>query len=237
MRTTLWMVFLLAWVKVHAGNVGKRDSTVQWLPGGIGIHAGITGVGGHLAWKLPAKARLVLRVGGTYLAYKKSMQLDLGDSSIVELRPDFVIGLVQTSIKWHPFRRGAFFVTGGAGYTWRPDIRLQLTAKTLLDLGGIRMKAEEFGTIQLGVKWSPIVGYAGFGFGRSIPRRRFGFGVEMGCYYLGSPKVEMEFEGFLETTTLAEQTPLIEKNMRGYRFLPNLQLVFTYSLFKKPMRP
>jgi len=45
----------------------------------------------------------------------------------------------------------------------------------------------------------------------------------------------MEFEGFLETTTLAEQTPLIERNMRGYRFLPNLQLVFTYSLFKKPI--
>ncbi len=235
MKTLIRIVcFILCGEAFAAG--GTEDSTLRWEPSGLGIHAGITGVGVQLAWKLRSQSRLVLRVGGSYLAYKKKIQIDLGDSSIIEFRPDFVIGIVHSSIKWHPFPRSAFFVTGGIGYTWRPDIRLQMSALSSIELGGIQMKPGEFGTIGLDIRWSPIVGYAGFGVGRSIPKRRWGVGFEVGCYYLGPPKINMDFEGFLETTTLDEQVPLIQRNMRGYRYLPNLQLVITYALVKKSWR-
>ncbi len=226
------LLFLL----VGKAYAGARDSTIRWQPSGVGLHAGITGVGAQLAWKLSSRPRLVLRVGVTYVGYKQKLELDIGQGSKIDFYPDVVIGIAQTSVKWHPFRRGSFFLTAGAGYTWRPDLRLKVTAQNKLDLGGISIKAEEFGTVGLGIKWSSVVGYAGLGMGRSIPKRRFGVGFELGCYYLGPPKVLLDLDGFLETTTLEEQIPLIEKNMRGYRFLPNLQVVFTYALVKKAWR-
>lgn len=232
MKIKLLLLFLLAG-NAHAG---EQDSTLRWKPSGVGIHAGITGVGAQLAWKLSSRPRLVLRVGVTYVGYKKKLELDIGQGSKIDFYPDVVIGIAQASIKWHPFRRGSFFLTAGAGYTWRPDLRLKIKAQNKLNLGGIEMKAEEFGTLGLGIKWSRIVGYAGFGMGRSIPKRRFGVGFELGCYYLGKPKVLLDLDGFLETTTLEEQIPLIERNMRGYRFLPNLQVMFTYALVKKAWR-
>lgn len=233
MKQVFSLIIFLISCEVSAGN---KDSTIRWQPSGLGIHAGITGVGGHLAWKLSGKPRLVLRLGGTYVGYNQSNVLDIGGGSKIDFYPNIVIGMVQSSVKWHPFRRGSFFLTGGLAYTWRPDLRLKIKAQNKLDLGGISMKAEEFGTVGLGLKWSNIVGYTGLGMGRSIPKRRFGVGFELGCFYLGKPQVLLDLDGFLETTTLEEQVPLIEKNMRGYRYLPNLQIVFTYALVKKAWR-
>ncbi|WP_037300851.1 hypothetical protein [Runella limosa] len=230
------IVLVLGWLVASHAYATSRDSSVRWQPGGIGIQVGLTGVGVQLAWKLKTKPRLVLRVGASYVGYKKATVIDIGEGSKIDLFPNIVIGLVQSSVKWHPFKKGAFFLTGGVGYTWRPDLRLTVQAQNDLNLGGISMKADEFGTVGLGLKWSPIVGYAGLGMGRSIPRRRWGVGFELGCYYLGPPKVQMDLNGFLETTTLEAQIPLIERNMSGYRYLPSFQLTVSYALVKKAWR-
>lgn len=226
----------LWWILAYSAEATPKDSSLRWQPSGVGIQVGVTGVGAQLAWKLRTKPRLVLRAGASYLAYKQAAVIDIGEGSKIDFYPNIVIGLVQSSLKWHPFKRGSFFLTGGLGYTWRPDLRLTVKAQNDLNLGGISMKADEFGTVGLGIRWSPVVGYAGFGMGRSIPRRRWGVGFEIGCYYLGSPKVELDLDGFLETTTLEEQIPLIERNMRGYRYLPNFQFTVSYALVKKAWR-
>lgn len=230
----LLLCLLMGYSSVFSSEPTRTPS--KWWPQGVSVHAGVTGVGVQGAWRLPKHPQWVVRVGGSYISYKKQHQIDLGDSSIVEFRPDFVIGLVQSSVKWQPFRRSSFFLTAGAGYTWRPDVQLQLQALSPIELGGIQMKPEEFGTIDLRVRWSSVVGYAGMGMGRSVPKRRWGFGFELGCYYLGKPKLSADYEGFLETTTLDEQLPMIERNMRGYRFLPNLQFVISYSLVRKTQK-
>ena len=235
MKYLLSFLLLLVGYQTLASSDDEKAPS-RWWPQGVSLHAGVTGVGVQGAWRLPKRPQWIVRVGGSYLGYKKKHQFDLGDSSIVEFRPDFVIGLVQSSVKWQPFRRSSFFLTAGAGYTWRPDVRLQLQALSPIELGGIQMKPEEFGTIDLRVRWSSVVGYAGLGMGRSIPKRRWGFGFELGCYYLGKPKLSADYEGFLETTTLDEQLPMIERNMRGYRFLPNLQFVISYSLVRKTQK-
>ena len=99
------LLFLL----VGKAYAGEQDSTIRWQPSGVGLHAGITGVGAQLAWKLSSRPRLVLRVGVTYVGYKQKLELDIGQGSKIDFYPDVVIGIAQTSVKWHPFRRGSFF--------------------------------------------------------------------------------------------------------------------------------
>ena len=111
MKKAVWLICFVALGRAFA-TASPGDSAVRWWPSAVGIQAGTTGVGVQWAWKLRSQPRLVLRVGATYVAYKKKIQIDLGDSSLVEFRPDFVIGVVHSSVKWHPIPRSAFFFDG-----------------------------------------------------------------------------------------------------------------------------
>ncbi len=174
--------------------------------------------------------RLSGRIGGRYVAYRNPIRIETAPESYLTVAPDFVIGLAQADLRWHPFRRSSLFVTAGVGYTWHPSIGFVITANDKLNLGGLELTPEDVGTISLGVRWHPVVGYAGWGFGRAIPRRRIGVGFEMGVYYLGRPTVQLDYEGFLETTNLSEQVPVVERNLSNYRYLPSVSLTVSYRL-------
>lgn len=224
----LW-AWLLAAIPARAVSPFP-DSTHRPSPYVLTLAVGSTGAGLQVSRALPTKARLVARAGASYFAVRKPFALTVGDSSKIDVDPDFVIGVVNASLKWHPFRRGSFFLTAGGGYTWHPTVGGVLTARNKLNFGGILMSPDNFGTIQAALRWHRLLGYAGMGFGRSLPRRRVGVGVELGVYYLGAPRLELQYEGFLETTTLQEQVPTIERNLSGYRWLPNLQFNLSYAL-------
>jgi hypothetical protein len=179
---------------------------------------------------LSSSRRLMWRLGGQYIAYRKPIRLKTAPSSYLTIDPDFVISTAQAGLKWNPFRRGSFFLAAGVGYTWHPALNAVLTANDKLNLGGLELTPEDVGTIKLGVRWHPVVGYAGWGFGRTIPRRRVGVGFEMGVYYLGKPTVQLDYEGFLETTNINEQVPVVERNLSNYRYLPSLSVTLTYAL-------
>ncbi|MCX6218952.1 hypothetical protein [Spirosoma sp.] len=176
--------------------------------------------------------RLTLRVGGHYFSYQQQVGVKVATDSYIQIKPDFAIAVAQANLTWHPFRRSSFFLTGGVGYTWHPDLRLTLTTQDKLNLDGLELLPEDVGTVNLGFRWHPIVGYLGWGFGRSIPRSRLGVGFEMGVFYLGKPSVQLEYEGFLETTTIDEQVPIAERNLSNYRYLPSLNLTVSYRLNK-----
>lgn len=196
----------------------------------ISLAVGTLGPGLFYTRTISRLHRLSGRIGGQYIAYRKPIRIKTAPDSYLSVDPDLVIGTAQAGLKWHPFRRGSFFVAAGVGYTWHPTVGFVITANDKLNLGGLELTPEDVGTINLGVRWHPVVGYAGWGFGRIIPRRRIGVGFEMGVYYLGRPSVQLDYEGFLETTTLSEQVPIVERNLSNYRYLPSLSLTLSYAL-------
>lgn len=209
-----------------------QDSTQAYGPAryGISLQLSTTGIGLQLAREFRRYPRLTARLGASYFAYRKLVRVDVGEGSKLDLSPDIVLGIGQINLKWHPFRKSSFFVSGGGGYSVRPDVAVTIRAQDKLKFGGLEMTPENVGTIRTALRWGHPLGYGSLGFGRTIPRRRMGFGVELGCYYLGRPEVRLEYEGFLETTTLDEQVPKIEQNMRNYRWLPSLQFNLSYRL-------
>ncbi|QJW92208.1 hypothetical protein HNV11_03525 [Spirosoma taeanense] len=196
----------------------------------INLQLGTTGPGLFYTHLISRQRRLAFRIGGQYIAYQKPIRVKTAPDSYITIDPDFVIGTAQAGLKWQPFQRGAFFVAAGLGYTWHPNLNFVITAENKLNFDGLELTPEDVGTINLGFRWHPVVGYIGWGFGRIIPRRRFGVGFEMGMYYLGRPSVELTYEGFLETTNLDEQVPLVEQNLSNYRYLPAINLTLSYAL-------
>lgn len=231
MRTCLSILFLLTVTCGLALCRNNPDSTGRQVVGqSISAQVGTMGLGLFYNRELSRSNRLTLRVGGQYIAYRKPIRIETAPNSYLIVDPDFMIGTVQAGLKWNPFRRGAFFVAAGIGYTWHPTIGFEITANDKLNLGGLVLMPEDVGTVDLGVRWHPVVGYAGWGFGRTIPRRRIGIGFEMGVYYLGKPSVQLNYEGFLETTNLREQVGTVERNLSNYRYLPSLSLTVSYAL-------
>lgn len=218
-----------SFLPVSAQSDLKSDASPA--PYSVGLQVGTTGVGIQLARVLSADSRLVGRVGVSYFAYDRSFRVKAGDGKL-NITPDVVMGIALASVKWHPFKTNPFFLTGGAGYTWRPDVKANLVAEGDVKFGGLQISEENVGVINANLRWSNVLGYAGLGYGRSTPIRRVGFAVELGCYYLGRPQVDLQYSGFLETTTIDEQIPVIQNNMRNYRFLPSLQFLVTYGLFR-----
>jgi hypothetical protein len=196
----------------------------------VSLHLGTTGPRLFYNHALLPAHRLSVRAGVQYIAYRQPFQVAVSKESNLTLSPDFMIGVVQAGLVWRPFKRGSFFVTGGAGYTWHPNLNVVMTTDNKLDLDGIELTPEDVGTVNLGLRWHSVVGYAGLGFGRTIPRRRVGVGVELGVFYLGRPRVSLDYSGFLETTTIDEQIPRVEQNLAGYRYLPSLNVTVTYRL-------
>lgn len=230
MRTCSLLISLLVATSGLALARNNPDSTRQATSQSISLQVGTLGLGLFYNRELSRAHRLTLRTGGQYIAYRKPIRIKTAPDSYLIVDPDFMIGTVQAGLKWNPFRRGAFFVAAGVGYTWHPTIGFEITADDKLNLGGLVLMPEDVGTINLGVRWHPVVGYAGWGFGRTVPRRRIGIGFEMGVYYLGKPSVQLDYKGFLETTNLREQVGTVERNLSNYRYLPSLSLTISYAL-------
>ncbi|MFC5409858.1 hypothetical protein ACFPMF_11100 [Larkinella bovis] len=229
---TLFLIGLLGVSSIRVSAQSGRDSvSLKPAPYALGLQLGTTGVGLQVARVLSTDSRLVGRLGVSYFAYDGGFKVKAGDGKL-NITPDLVMGIALASVKWHPFQSNPFFLTGGAGYTWRPDVKANVVAEGDVKFGGLQISQENVGTINASLKWSPVLGYAGLGYGRSTPIRRLGFAVELGCYYIGTPKVDLQYTGFLETTNIDEQIPVIENNMRNYRFLPSLQFLITYGLFR-----
>ena len=71
------------------------------------------------------------------------------------------------------------------------------------------------GTIQMGSKLSP---YFGLGFGRAVPRKRVGIGLDLGTYYKGRPRVDLEATSLLRNNVNNEQ--VLEDALSFVRWWP-----------------
>lgn len=226
----LLLVYLLKAGLTSFGQVVNDKLLQAATSQSIGVQVTTIGPGIVYAREVSQANRLAVVARGHYLAYKKPILLETAPGSFLQMRPDALIGFVQAGLHWHPFRRGSFFLATGLAYTWHPYVGVVATAEGNLNLGGLELTSEDVGSIDLQVRWRPILGYLGWGFGRVIPRRRVGLGFEMGVFYLGRPRIDLHYEGFLETTNLSEQVPVLEHNLRHYRYLPTLNLQLSYRV-------
>ncbi|MFD1140481.1 hypothetical protein ACFQ4C_05155 [Larkinella insperata] len=230
--TFLFFTVLLAISSLRGLAQSDFKANPAPAPYSVGLQLGTTGAGIQLARVLTPDSRLIGRVGVSYFAYNRPFRVKAGEGKL-HITPDLVMGIALASVKWHPFKTNPFFLTGGAGYTWRPDVKANLVAEGKVKFGGLEISEENVGVINANLRWRNALGYAGLGYGRSTPVRRLGFAVELGCYYLGAPTVDLQYTGFLETTTIDEQIPVIQNNLKNYRFLPSLQFLVTYGLFRR----
>ncbi len=226
--STRLLVLLLCTVGMSAFATPTIDPPSRKFS--LGLLGGTLGYGAEVGYSPRERSNWQFRLGFTHVGYKKPFDVDVNDDSKLHLSPLVRMNLLQVHADWFPFSRSSFHLTGGLGYQVNPSYAVLGTSDTGLILDDIDIKPEDFGEVQLKLRWWQVTPHLGLGVGRAVPKNRIGVGFELGCYYLGSPKIDFSTTGLLDATTLPDQIPQIEHNMRNYSFLPYLLFSLKYRL-------
>ncbi|RYU93736.1 hypothetical protein [Emticicia agri] len=196
----------------------------------IGVNLSTQGIGGTISMVIPSKVVLVGEVGYSFFKYTKDINYRTPEESDIFFQPDIHQHIVTGMISWYPFKKRLIYFKSGIGYGIRQRYFVRVTSPTGLLLGGVEISSEDFGQVDLAVQWSRLMPYVGVGIGRPSPKKKLGVSFNVGCFYMGSPKLLAQFEGFLESTTLDSQIAVIQKNMKNYSYFPVLSVSLRYRI-------
>ena len=224
---------------------------------GISLNGSTTGVG--LTLSTPVAKHFVLRAGYQFpvINYKyhydefEPIEID-EDISVnvpaVDLKGKLNVGAAHLMVDWIPFKqgKGKFFVAAGmfvgssnlvslSAQLDMSDPNMQMIQESglmtdvELKLGDDIIRAGADGKISGQLKVNSVRPYVGFGWGRAIPKHRFGFRFEMGAMFLGHPKITSpNFASAGSESTFGEVEGILH-NVIAY---PQISLQLTYKIFK-----
>ncbi|WP_341226046.1 hypothetical protein [uncultured Arcticibacterium sp.] len=194
----------------------------------IRLNLGSSGV--QIAYTLPIKLEqdIRLKTGLFFLQFKKPIGINLAENSSINLRPNFQAYGVSFAaekplLNW-------LTIYAESRFMLHQKWHLNLSTDNSIDLNGLSLEADDFGTIDASLKWWSLQPGIGILLGKNKPENTWNVAANIATYYMGGPKVSLRYEGFLETTTLQDALPMIEHNMRNYSFFPAIGINISYKV-------
>lgn len=223
-------------VKVEKKNVSstvsnKPSSQVQKPPFkssfNIQAMAGSQGIG--LDLKLGISPKSSLRLGSSFMSIKRNNFFEI-DGFDTENNLDANFNNIHFLMDYAPFKTNKFQLVFGAGYLYQPkaNVLLMPNSKNPYTVGNYQLNANEIGELSMGVKWKSFAPYFGLGFFQPFPKKKFNVNLDLGTYFLGSPKTTVTGTKMLQNNAAME--PILNENLKGYKFLPVIQMNFNYKI-------
>lgn len=135
------------------------------------------------------------------------------EQSDIDYDADLQLLSIAALIDWFPSSRSGFHVTGGLLYN---DNRVDATAQSTatLEVGGIEVPVSAIGQLEGELTFpNTIAPYVGIGYGNPVRQgRRFGFSINLGVVFAGSPNVDLNATGTVAEALLGAPVvgPLLE---------------------------
>ncbi|HWB23949.1 MAG TPA: hypothetical protein VG738_00650 [Chitinophagaceae bacterium] len=189
------------------------------------FYAGTAGIGGDLRYGILPRVSARLGAGVTPVNLPNSFKLNSFKSNI-GLNVNFTN--VHLIADLQPFGGSGFRVSVGAGYFVKAKTIADITPTENITFGNISFTPDEFGSMQISANWQGLAPYLGVGFFRTFPNRLFNINLDLGTYYLTAPQTTI-----IATKALApneENNAQLQQNLSTYRWLPVLQLNFSFRL-------
>jgi len=200
---------------------------------GLGVSASTMGVGPEISYYPEKYPHFGIRFHWVQFGFNDSLHINMANKKSLDIKPTIQRQVGAFYLDYFPFKKKRWHLFGGVSYNIKQDYLFNVTTKTGVSLGGIDIQPTDFGSINLGIKWSEWMPTLGFGYLGNLYKNRLLLGVNFGVSYMGSPKLQVSYEGFLETTTLDEQIPKLERNIRNYSYYPNLNFQLKYLVGKR----
>lgn len=129
---------------------------------------------------------------------------------------------------YSPFANTSIRLVGGAAYLIKGDADALLTPSNGYTLGKRSVNKDDIGVISAKVNWQGIAPYLGAALFKPFPNHLFNVNLDIGAYYISSPGTS--FTGTKLLTDNQAAAKQFNSNMRGYCWLPLLQLNFNFRI-------
>ncbi|WP_448702797.1 hypothetical protein ACFGVR_10625 [Mucilaginibacter sp. AW1-3] len=190
------------------------------------LEAGTQGVGADLRYG--AFKQLSFRLGASFIPVTANNALSLpGFQSTNSINVDFYNVHFLADIVPFKGARGLRVVAGGA-YLYKANGGLNVIPTGSYNYNNVTVTGTDIGNLNMNVSWKGIAPYLGLGLFRSFPSHVFNFNLDLGTYYLAQPQTHIIGTGLLSENYQLE--PQFNENLKGYRWLPVLQLNFNFRL-------
>ncbi|MES2650656.1 MAG: hypothetical protein V4663_02895 [Bacteroidota bacterium] len=222
MKKTIY--FILSFFALHsiAFAQGIDSAKTNHKPMSLQILAGSQGVGANFRYVL--NKTVGFRVGGSYAAAGINDKVNFdGFNSKNRLSGKFNTAHALVELMPQKF----FRIVAGAAYLASAEATLHFEPKDSQSFNDITLTPEEIGALDFNMDWGTFAPYFGFGFGKGIPKKKFNVNIDLGAYYLSSPKVTAVGTKLL--TSNDSNAVIIQNNMKDYRFMPVAQLNFNFK--------
>jgi len=184
----------------------------------LALNLGLPGIGAEYAYNI--NRNLNLRAGFlTFALNDFNTDLDISGQS-VNVNANLSSQVFELLLEYQPSSNSAFKIVGGLGYLNNVGVNTLVLLNDDIGFGDLLIDNEDIGDIDLTVSWTSIAPYIGFGFGRAVPKKRVGFGLEFGTYYAGGPDVAIVASGMLVNTS--EEAEEMEENLASYAWMPRI---------------
>ena len=212
---------------LYSVDSNQDNDLVKTKKNAFNISFGSSGFGVGYARKVSSKLNVMLAYNTFEL---KDMELDVSellDNDDVDFSGGGKSTIIDLGAEFLPFKSSSFKLAFGVGFLNNVSINGTITYKEGIQYGAITIAPQDVGKVVIDSKGSGVAPFVGFGFGRAIPKNKFGFGIDIGTYFAKSPEVDLEADKLLAPTQ-NEQSSLQEA-FESLTFIPRVQFRITYK--------
>lgn len=223
MKNYLLYIFLIT---LSLKSYSQDMTSVSEKKNAFAISFGSPGLGLEYARKLSPKLNAKLVWHSFNLKDFEREDIEIKDD-IVDLIANLEVSIFDLGIEFLPFTNSSFKLTAGVGYLSNMNANGVVTYTEDVFFGDVIVSKNDVGEINADISWSGVAPYLGIGFGRAIPKKRLGFGIEFGSYFTSSPDVKLTATNLLAPT--AEQEDNLREALTTFKFIPRIQLRLAYK--------
>jgi hypothetical protein len=156
--------------------------------------------------------------------------LTLSDRQI-DVRGKFKSQIVDLFVDYLPFKKSSFKLVTGVSYLHEYKGSIDIIAVGPLEYGDITLGRDDIGGVYTSADWSGVTPYLGLGFGRAIPKNKFGVSLDIGGYFVGKSEFVFDASKMLAPNSQKEkESHEIQDFMDQFQVMPSIMLHFSYKL-------
>ncbi|MBE9661052.1 hypothetical protein [Mucilaginibacter myungsuensis] len=226
MKKLLTFMLLAFPVMLMAQEQPPAEASAYKAPISYQVTAGTQGIGGDFRYGF--LNNLSARLGASFAVVNANADYSFsGFTSTSSQKVNF--SNVHLLADLVPFKSmQGFRIVGGAGYLFKADGNVTVTPTGNYNFANYNLTGAEIGTLDMNVGWKGVAPYLGFGLFKAFPSNFFNFNLDLGTYYLTQPSTRIIGTNLLTDNSKLE--PQFNENLKGYRWLPVLQLNFNFRI-------
>jgi hypothetical protein len=216
--------------QTETDTISKKSITTSDLSerkNAITVSVGTTGFSFGYARKLSSKLNGIIAYNTFTLNDKEADVSSLLDNDDVDFLGSVKSTIIDAGIEYVPFKNSSFKLAFGVGFLNDVNINGLITYKEGIAVGDVNVSKQDVGKIVIDSEWTGVAPFIGIGFGRAVPKNKFGFGIDIGTYFTKTPEVSLTADKLLAPTQDEQAT--LQDAFTTLTFIPRIQLRLTYK--------